>query len=154
MRKALITLIFISIAYQAHSETPASRYYCKDEVGGGIRYDENLKRYVGTRFVTEDSFILSLERDKEFNEDNKKYNVRITKSGSSIKYPCHNYTSKGLTPTLMPSNTLQCHAALHKYIFDFSTNKYLTIYTFGYIDDEKNSANTPSIVGGICTSIE
>lgn len=154
MKKQVIGLILILFASHAHSAAPSSRYYCKDEVGGGIRYDENLKRYVGTRFTTEDSFILSLDRDKEYNKDDKKYNVRITKSGSSIQYPCHDYTRKGLTPTLMPSNKLQCHAALQKYIFDFSTNKYLTIYTFGYIDDEKNSADTPSIVGGICTSIE
>lgn len=154
MRKVTVALILNFIASPAYTAPPSSRYYCKDEAAGGISYDKNSDSYVGTRFKTQGSFILSLDRGPITKNGVATYNVRITETGSSESLPCYDRTTEGRRPYLTFSNRLQCESMLQTHLFDFSTNKYLKTYMFGYIDNIKDNSNTPSITGGVCTSID
>jgi hypothetical protein len=79
--------------------------------------------------------------------------VNLTKSGASNPVPCFGFTV-GLTPILKQDNTLKCDSKLSKYVFNFTTNKYLRAYMHGYIYNAKNNSDTPVIAGGICTSLD
>ena len=40
------------------------------------------------------------------------------------------------------------------YVFSLKTNRFLSIYSIGYMDGEDSNENTPSVSGGTCTKID
>ena len=40
------------------------------------------------------------------------------------------------------------------YVFSLKTNRFLSIYSIGYMDGEDRNENTPSVSGGTCTKID
>ncbi|MCF7647311.1 hypothetical protein KQ944_18350 [Bacillus subtilis] len=121
---------------------------------GGIVYNKDLDSFVGTRFRPKDSFILSLNRYAAADTGAPRYNVKITDEGSSNAFPCLNYSVDGRIPFVTTGGVLRCTSSLTEHIFDFSTNRYLKAYMYGYTDGEKDNSNTPSITGGVCTRID
>lgn len=139
----------------------AGSYFCVEEGGGGLTYDGQLKKWIGTIFRVDNKFILTLtfqstKDDPAYpNSIGTAYETTITPSGSSEPQLCWE-PSTFVSPTVYknPALLLNCSTLFIDYRFSFLSNRYLRVYDSGFIDGKDNNDNTPGIFGGTCTKIK
>jgi hypothetical protein len=124
--------------------TPVSseeRYLCETVTSGGVRYDTTSKEWVGTRFKTTKSLIISKPTDGGPYEGRA---FVVTKLGTS-------YASGSCAKPFDSEGNLKCGMLFGELLFNKNTMRFLSTYMFGYLDGIDNNDNTPAISIGVCS---
>jgi hypothetical protein len=143
-------------------ESGALSYFCNVEASGGVSYNANTQRWVGTTFRPEGKFVLRLHFLKERvikneivkDETVKDYTATLTNAGSKYARPCAKSGAVDPTVTVFERGQLYCTDGTTDYSFSIQTNRFLASYLVGFVGGEDNNDNTPSISAGTCTKIE
>ncbi|MCK1459614.1 hypothetical protein IVB34_14755 [Bradyrhizobium sp. 2] len=137
-------------------------YYCTPEAVGGVRYDEQLKKWRSANFRPSGNFVLKLQyvssrKDRMFSGADEstvhEFKVTVTEAGSSKELPCTNMRDYKLPISVWPDGWVLCSASLSEYKFSPANNRYLAAYLVGFVDGTDNNEDTPSIAVGVCTKI-
>ena len=81
------------------------------------------------------------------------YDVTITEEGSPDTTIC--IRPDGGPPSIMSSGLLFCNAlsGTYEYKLNFNNQRFIRIYTAGYVSGRDNNDDTPAISGGLCIKI-
>ena len=166
MRKTIIcSTIFLSFATSTAVSAFEHRdgtYFCSVKFAGGIAYDEATKQWAGAKFRPSGNFFVRLRYVKTRTEnagqpwsyDLDDYLVFITKEGEEFRFlmgGCYGDNLK--RPGLDQYGFLSCSSGGQDYKFNFKNNRFIQIYTVGYVNGLDNNNDTPSISGGVCTKV-
>lgn len=150
--------LYSTSSLAAPADLHSGRYFCVEELGGGLRFDETLKKWSAARFTANGKFVLKLDRQDDFVTDapNKErmqsYKVSITPNGRKIAAQC---VSSGLSFVIVDRDSvIRCRSSLWDYAFNVRTGRYLGAYMQGYINGSDSNDDTPAITGGTCTKID
>ena len=157
MIAAVLALAAINGMASAASTERSGSYFCNVEFGGGLRYDKAHHKWESAEFEPDLKFVLRLK----FRTTNSRtfgtrkysyaqYEASITPAGMNKPVPCFGVTS--IFPWLNDQGYLTCTSAKTEYKFNLDNNRFLSIYTHGYLDGDENP-HTPGLLGGICTKI-
>jgi hypothetical protein len=154
----LVLMLVLACPTLAKAEEASASYFCTSEFAGGISYDAQSKSWRGTTFNTKgDNFVLSLKTErsrfegKEFIEE---LTVTVTKAGSSYAAACLDFTGPLHSTVTSSDGFFRCSANVTDYTFSRKTNRFLSVYSVGYVTGSDDNENTPSVVGGTCTKIK
>jgi len=134
-------------------------YFCVEEFSGGLRYNENLKKWGAASFRADGKFVLKLKfiRSRESHDffgERAEYEVSITEAGTSGPTPCVKFYGDRTVTIYQRPSTLGCEALGSSYRFGFESNRFLKAYLEGYWNGSNNNDNTPNVAGGTCTKID
>jgi hypothetical protein len=145
----------------ASAQKRDSSYYCVAEATGGLKYNTGTKRWYGTDFLADEKFVLKLkylsERfDSVLTTTAVDYAVTITPSGRDFAMECAGGFGDRKEPvTVYGGVNLRCaFLGAIEYLFNLKTNRYLSVYLYGYTDGRDNNDNNPGINAGVCTKID
>jgi hypothetical protein len=158
----------------AFAEGKDAAYYCVAELAGGIAYDEKQRKWQSTTFNVTQKFELRLKylqtrpQKQIYGEfDLTDYAVTVTKPGDDPRQCSNYYTGSAeifvdrKTITVWPGvrgdpqpDLIKCEYLGEQLIFSMKTKRFLSIYTYGYLDGKDRRSDTPSISAGTCTKID
>jgi hypothetical protein len=166
MRRLLLWAILFAFSSAAFGlENKDGTYFCTVKFGGGIAYDRTMKRWKGTSFRPSGNFFVRLRYLKTrtmhagepYSYKLDDYLVFLNKEGeefSVLKGGCYdNHHGELQDPGMDEYGFLSCSAGLTDYQFNFKTNRFIAIYTVGYVGGQDVDSDTPSISGGVCSKI-
>ncbi len=110
-------------------------YLCVSEASGGVAYDSNQKKWIGTKFRTENEKIILIKKDSQW---------KLKDFGFSFENDCGEISEYG---------TLRCNIAFGEFLFNSKTRRYLKSYTVGYVDGRDNNNDTPAVTIGKCSPL-
>ena len=130
-------------------------YFCVVEFAGGLSFNQKTNKWEGTKFRTDDKFVLRLKflqsrtEKSHFGEDQQvhDYKVTIIKSGTSSAVAC------GGDSVSVTAERVECTSTMTNYQFNLENNKFLGSYPHGYVDGIDNGEDTPRVSGGRCMKI-
>ncbi|WP_316159791.1 hypothetical protein [Bradyrhizobium sp. SZCCHNRI20481] len=137
-------------------------FYCTSEAVGGLRYDEQLKKWRSANFQADGRFVLKLEFVSTTSEPIyegaspsivHRFRITVRPAGSTIDSRCIADSDDGLV-AVWPRGHVRCSYSLSELRFNPANNRFLESYLIGYISGEDNNKDTPSIAAGICTKID
>jgi hypothetical protein len=139
------------------SERKDGAYYCTVKFAGGIAYNDALKEWEGSTFKPSGNFVVKLSFHQPTNVpvgSRDEYDVTITEEGSQDTTDCIGLNGK--RPALTLSGWLSCDSlyGINEYKFNFNNQRFIKIYTSGYISGRDNNDDTPAVSGGLCTKIQ
>jgi len=142
-------------------------YFCTSEVAGGIKYDEQTKKWRGQALRSDEKFVVRLrfirtrmENISGLDRLVQHYDVTITMAGTNNALPC---VSEGMLYVRMRDNEwLKCHIPLARpfdpyftdYIINLKTNRFLWTYLTGFVEGRDAPGDTPAVGAGTCTKID
>ena len=163
----LLSAAFALASVSAHAIEPKNAtYYCTIEAAGGLRYDEQLRKWRSANFKPDKPFVLKLQfltstKESMFEGAElrgvNKFRVTVTEAGSTSDSACRNVDDYKSPISVWGDGWLRCNASLTEYSFNPSNNRIMTAYLVGYVDGEdnnnNNNNNTPTVAAGVCTKI-
>jgi hypothetical protein len=135
MKKILTLMLAITIT-SAYSQDKT--YLCVSELSTGFSYEKKIKKWVQTKFITE----------------NEKYVLKQTKGTFSAKHfdgltnsSCENSNANGF---------LNCKIGDTELFFNTNTKRFQVYVKLGYVGASKSTDEfgyTPSLTIGTCTEL-
>ncbi|MEP7240578.1 MAG: hypothetical protein ABI697_06810 [Devosia sp.] len=159
---AAAAIVVVSQPAGAADKDFSGSYYCTEEFGGGIGYNESLKQWQGQAFIPQAKFIVGLKLPSSTpnsgNAENlvQTYSMTTTDSGTTNTSACTysgNYGDESPVRLETDFPLLGCWSNFFSYRIDLATLRYLRVYFAGYVNGADNNDNTPSVMGGTCTKI-
>src|SRR5262245_28457723 len=155
MRHTLIagSILLMLCAGPALAQSKDVAYRCVGQAAAGLSYNEQTKKWEGASFRPQQQFVLKMKfvRARENVSD---YGATVTTSGKDTGLPCTS-TDTDETVTVTDSDrSFSCTTVAYDYVFNLSTNRFLSMYVYGYVDGKDSNDNTPVVEGGICTKID
>ena len=142
----------------AIAQTKDVAYYCVGDAAGGLWYNEKTKKWEGVSFRAEQKFVLKMNfvragvRKEIIEEQVTDYNILVTASGKDTSLPC---TGNYETVTVVNQyRSFSCTTVAYDYVLNLRTNRFLSIYRYGYVGGKDSNADTPAVEGGTCTKID
>jgi hypothetical protein len=86
------------------------------------------------------------------NEDVTDYVVTITETGTNAAVPCtFGGTGIGSKIIIVGNNgNVVCTAKRHRFTFNVESNRFISVFLYGYVDGEDDNRNMPMMFGGTC----
>lgn len=173
MRKLVVATITTMVATTALADGIydttgqfSGSYLCEADASGGVAYDENLHRWVATTFRTDRIRLTvvvgqqSMGKASFLDRDELAmvYTISVGSFGEKSQAcgPIGGFTPLNLGGSgsvMYSTGFVSCNAALMMYKFNFDKLRYMRIYSFGFIDGEDKSGNTPLVEIGKCGKI-
>lgn len=151
---AILGLLCLILASPAFAQSKDVACRCAGEAAAGLWYNEQNKKWEGASFFRpQQQFVLKMKfvRARENMSD---YGATVTMSGKDTGLPCTT-TDTDETVTVADSDrSFSCTTVAYDYVFNLSTNRFLSMYIYGYVDGNDNNDNNPVVEGGTCTKIE
>jgi len=166
MRTAYLTALPLLLACATAEAQIASKdasYSCVPEFAGGVRYDEQMRKWEGSTFKLQAMFVMRMKhlrsiKRKDFRgkeEPAQIFDVTITKAGSNTALPCYNWQVPSRTVVLGGIDmSFECFGALRDHHFNLKSNRFLFSFMVGYLDGAGNNQDTPGVIGGTCTKLD
>jgi len=160
---AALPLLLAGAAAEAQIAPKDASYSCAAEFAGGIRYNEQTKRWEGPTLKPEAKFVMRMQHVRSIKRKNFRgkdepaqvFDVTITKADSNTPLPCYSWQVPSRSVVLGGVDmSFGCFGALHEHQFDLKTNRFLISSTAGYIFNTDNNNDTPIVIGGTCTKID
>jgi hypothetical protein len=157
-----VALLLVTSSVTTAEQRRDGSYFCNDEIVAGLSYNANLGKWQSTTFKPESKFILRLKFVQSRTEilggaggmsfAFDEYVVSITEAGKEFAAPCGR---RGEKTANLHDGFLACDAAdLHSYRFNFTKNRFLRIYSEGFVTGKDSNDDTPAVAGGTCTKID
>ena len=158
-------LITPSSAFAQNTEDYSGVYLCFEDASGCISYDDASKMWVGTKFRSDDRYILTVKSNGLVNDfldiPNMTYIITWEKHGANwdpLSKGCWTESNKlrEINPmsSWAPGGDLSCNLKGGQLKVNFNTLRFLNTYLKGYIDGVDDNSNTPFINVGTCTKID
>jgi hypothetical protein len=158
------TLFAAFVVPVSHAQTPNDvAYLCTSEMAVGFEYNKSLKKWEAVTLGSEglfSKFILRLNHLKDRvqrdpsgeNEDVTDYVVTITETGTNAAVPCtFGGTGIGSKIIIVGNNgNVVCTAKRHRFTFNVESNRFISVFLYGYVDGEDDNRNMPMMFGGTC----
>lgn len=138
MKRFLIALMIAPIF--STSTASAETLLCVEQVSGGMKFMEG--DWQATKFKTGLQYVVTERKNDPFSYD-------IKEMGKAD--PIFSCTRNSYSGQL--SSRIICGGLGYGMIVDFSALKFMTVYTMGYIEDDRSGNNTPAVTGGKCSTI-
>jgi hypothetical protein len=140
------------------AETIGANYYCREEFGGGLAYNEKTQKWQGAVFSTRSNFVVHMEEVRTTASGKYAIDARrltVTKEGENTKAKCLDLTQDldDMERVQVQKDIVRCVANITQYQFNIVNNRFLKIYTYGYVNGVDNGDDTPAVAGGRCTKI-
>ncbi|NTE87238.1 hypothetical protein [Agrobacterium rubi] len=134
-------LLAVTVFLASNSPGFSQSYFCIQEAAGGLKPLNG--EWSGTAFKPSGKYLVA--RDPE---NQKEWTV--TEIGKT--YALHR------CPVIMTSENVEadqiiCGGLGYGMVINFAVMRYVEVYTFGYINNDKSGNNTPSVSGGMCSKI-
>ena len=137
----------------AFAQSKDVAYRCAGEAAGGLSYNEQTKKWEGASFRPQQQFVLRMNFVGA-RENVRDYRATVTTSGKDTGLPCTS-TDTDETVTVVDSDrSFSCTTVAYDYVFNLSTNRFLSMYVYGYVDGNDSNDNNPVVEGGTCTKID
>jgi hypothetical protein len=137
----------VSFAQQSN----VGSYSCVAESSGGIFYNDQTKKWEGTRFRPLSKFTLNLKYVRTTTERDE-YTVTITPNGANEVLSCTSYRTQ--LAQIDEFGFLACRTEFYNYKFNLKAGRFVEAYLMGYINGNDTNADTPVVSGGVCTKKE
>jgi hypothetical protein len=162
----LSTLFSVFAVPASHAQTPNdAAYLCTSEMAVGFQYNKSLKKWEAVTLGSEGlfgKFILRLKHLKDRvqrspsgeNEDVADYVVTITEMGTDTAVAC-TFGGTGIGSKIIivgdnDNGNVVCTAKRHRFTFNIESNRFISVFLYGYVDGEDNNRNMPMMSGGTC----
>jgi hypothetical protein len=140
-------------------------FYCVAEAVGGLYFDATTKSWRGVPFAASQKFVLRMKylgtkTDEILKTNYDRFRATITDEGKSDGQICFDNDQppperyKSPEVSVYFNANFRCTSLTRDYVFNLKTNRFLSVYAYGYVDGIENNDNTPSVVGGRCTKID
>ena len=137
----------VSFAQEANE----GAFSCAAESSGGIFYNDQTKKWEGTRFRPLSKFILRVKYVRTAAEGDE-YAVTVTPNGRNDALPC--VSNRTQLAQIDEFGFLACRTQFHNYKFNLKSGRFVEAYLMGYFDDRDTNDDTPVVSGGRCMKIE
>ena len=141
-------------------------YFCVTDAVGGVSFDETLNTWVSTRFSPNSRYVVNISEHSEttdwLGELRTVYTVNVSEHGVSESDALSNLCSTS-NDTLRSYNTLthfisetgafSCNRFGGEWYMNLENERFMSTYTWGYVDGIDNNSNTPAIQIGTCSRI-
>ena len=142
-----VTTVTASVAQQSHEGS----YSCTTEASGGIFYNDQTKKWDGTRFRPFRKFVLRLKYVRTAAEGDE-HSATVTSDGRNDSLPC--VSNRMQLVQLNERGVLICRTEFYDYRFNLKSGRFVETYLMGYVDGQNTNDDTPMVSGGRCTKIE
>jgi hypothetical protein len=85
-------------------------------------------------------------------EDVADYVVTITETGTNAAVPC-TFGGTGIGSKIIivgDDGNVVCTAKRHRFTFNVESNRFISVFLYGYVDGEDNNQDMPTMSGGTC----
>jgi len=148
---------YLLLIYANEAAMQSASQKATGEASGGLAYDAGTNKWSGVGFSADEKFVLQLkfvESKTDSYGTFDAYNVSIKALGTSLPSICHPiFDMNQATVSVYSRGRIVCSADLQDYTFDLVRNRFVEVYTFGYLENAGTKDN-PAVVGGTCTKIE
>ena len=154
----LISLVILFLASTAFAQSKDLAYFCVGEAAGGLWYNQQTKKWEGHSSIPSQKFVLKIKfpgarvRKGASEKQASDYNITITKTGENTGLPCR--ANETVTVSDLYGIFISCIMSGNEYQFNLGTNRFLSIYRYGYTNGQDNNDNTPHVEVGTCTKID
>jgi len=126
-------------------------YSCVAESSGGIFYNDQTKKWEGTRFRPLSKFILRLKyvRTTALGDE---YAVSVAPDGKNDPQSCTSHRTQ--FALFAEPGLLTCRTEFYNYRFNLKSGRFVEAYLMGYVNEHDTNDDTPVVSGGRCTKIE
>src|SRR5262245_6976474 len=152
-RSSTILGLLCLLTSLAFAQSKDVAYRCVGEPAGGLSYNEQTKKWEGASFRPQQQFVLRMKfvRARENVSD---YGATATTSGKDTGLPCTTTDTEETVTVVDSDRSFSCTTVAYDYVFNLSTNRFLSMYVYGYVDGKDSNDNTPVVEGGTCTKID
>lgn len=136
----------------------AGEYLCVATAAGGISFDDVSKTWRGTMFaIDKERLIVRVTLVGKMqkspypgapNETAMGYKVEVAEPGNKSTVNC--LDAEGSTVSISQNGYLSC-SDFEEFKFNFENLRYMSIYSFGFINGENDNSDTPHITIGECS---
>lgn len=159
---ACIAALMLSPALAQSPPADVEQYICTSELSGGLRWDNEAKRWTEASFRPDLKFLFTVSSipdaaTREFSSRLRRVNVKQF-GASSLSDVC--VSSTPLVVSEDPKDiyidgdyTLSCAKATEYFKLNLKALRFMMIYPHGYIDGQDRSGNTPMINVGTCVKL-
>ncbi|NLS03584.1 hypothetical protein HGP14_09460 [Rhizobium sp. P32RR-XVIII] len=119
----------------------AETLLCVEQISGGLKFLDGEWRSTTFR-LSNPQYVVSPK-----NGEPNTYEVK--QLGKS--YP--DFTCERKVVDGQPSEQMACGGLGYGMLINFNALRFVEIYTFGYIEDDRSGGNTPFVTGGQCSAI-
>src|SRR5262245_8052873 len=153
LRSSAILSLLCLLPSPAFAQSKDVSYRCAGEAAAGLWYNEQTKKWEGASFRPQQQFVLKLKfvRARENVSD---YGAIVTTSGKDTGLPCTTTDTEETVTVVDSDRSFSCTTVAYDYVFNLSTNRFLSMYVYGYMDGKDSNDNTPVVEGGTCTKID
>ncbi|HEX3339849.1 MAG TPA: hypothetical protein VHT68_11845 [Pseudolabrys sp.] len=143
-----IPAMLITVGFAQQSNEGA--YSCVAESSGGIFYNDQTKKWEGTRFRPLSKFVLRLKyvRTTALGDE---YAVSVSPEGKNDPQSCTSHRTQ--FALFAEPGLLACRTEFYAYRFNLKSGRFVEAYMMGYVNDHNTNDDTPVISGGRCTKM-
>jgi len=144
-----IAAILITTGFAQQSNEGS--YSCVAESSGGIFYNDQTKKWEGTRFRPLSKFVLRLQyvRTTPLGDE---YAVSVTPDGGSEPLSCTSHRTQ--FALFAGPGQLACRTEFYSYRFNLKSGRFVEAYLMGFVNDHDTNDDTPVVSAGRCTKTE
>jgi hypothetical protein len=151
IRTFLLSLIAAMVTTAGFAQkSNEGAYSCTAESSGGIFYNDQTKKWEGTRFRPLSKFVLRFNyvRTTALGDE---YAVSVSPEGKNDPQSC---TSHRMQFALFTEpGLLACRTEFYSYRFNLKSGRFVEAYMMGYVNDDDTNDDTPVVSGGRCTKM-
>lgn len=142
-------------------------YFCTAEAVGGVRFNEQINAWESYKFAANGRYIVSVKMHSEVVDDytdkiRKAYLVSIAQHGNdttSAAVECATKINRlrlvnPFIHFISEEGEFSCNTIGGEWSMNISNGRFLSSYTWGYVDDANSNDNTPNIEIGSCSKID
>src|SRR5262245_2922054 len=150
---AILGLACLILSSTAFAQSEDVGFRRGGDAAAGLWYNEQTKKWEGASFRPQQQFVLKMKfvRARENVSD---YGATVTTSGKDTGLPCTTTDTEETVTVVDSDRSFSCTTVAYDYVFNLSTNRFLSMYVYGYVDGKDSNDNTPVVEGGTCTKID